>query len=46
MKFFEPQGPNPVFSETKLALCLTGTGDHAVALNTKCLMVLLWELSL
>lgn len=33
VKFFKPQRPNSVFSETKLPLCLTGTGDHTVACN-------------
>lgn len=28
VKFFKPQGPNPVFSEAKLPLCLTGAEDQ------------------
>lgn len=30
VKLLKPQGPNPVFSEAKLVLYLTGAGDHTV----------------
>lgn len=41
VKLLKPQFFFSVFSEAKLALCLTGAGDHTVTSNSKSLMVLL-----